>query len=319
MTTRQSSGEEPRPCVQGFCATSLGSLRLHKMTASLDPAARGEACALARGHARWMRHLRGACVGLLAALLTACSTSKRGGYYQNDGPARTPANVAAIPDAVPRVEPFAPANLRPYVIAGQRYAPIADNRGFRQEGLASWYGRQFHGKRTANGEIYDMNAMTAAHPILPIPSYARVTRKSTGRSVIVRINDRGPFHSSRIIDLSYAAAAKLDLIAPGTGTVIVEAISHDQIRAGVAPTAPTTPAASAGQRIFLQFGAFSIADYAYRLANRLQTVQQDAVVQRGADGLYRVLTGPYPVREEALAAARAIGARIGLPAAIALH
>jgi len=276
------------------------------------------------GHARGM--LRGVCVGLLAALLTACSTSKRGGYYQNDGPARVPANIAAIPDAVPRIEPFAPANLRPYVIAGRRYTPIADNRGFRQEGLASWYGRQFHGKRTANGETYDMNAMTAAHPILPIPSYARVTRKSTGRSVIVRINDRGPFHSSRIIDLSYAAAAKLDLIAPGTGTVIVEAIAHDQIRAGTAFASPTPPAQAAapqpaptGQQIFLQFGAFSIADYAYRLVNRLQTLQQDAIVQRGADGLYRVLTGPYPVREAALAAARAIGARTGLPAAIALH
>jgi len=286
-------------------------------------------------------------VALLAGVLAACGSSpKRGGYYQDDGPGRIPVDVQAIPDAVPRVEPFASANLRPYVIAGRRYVPMADNRGFRQEGLASWYGRQFHGKRTANGETYDMYAMTAAHPTLPIPSYARVTRKATGRSVIVRVNDRGPFHSNRIIDLSYAAAAKLDLIAPGTDTVIVEAISHDQIRAGI-PVRPPQRAASRSPQappptrtpqqsqvraqIFLQFGAFSIADYAHRLANRVnqsvQAIQQgtqhatqpSVTVRRGSDGLYRVLLGSYPQRDAAIAAARAIQARTGLPSSIALH
>jgi len=275
---------------------------------------------------RWL------CTALLAGLLAACGAPKRGAYYQDDGPGRTPVDVQAIPDAVPRIEPFAQANLRPYVVAGRRYTPIADNRGFRQEGLASWYGRQFHGKPTANGETYDMYAMTAAHPTLPIPSYARVTRKATGQSVIVRVNDRGPFHSVRVIDLSYAAAAKLDLIAPGTAMVIVEAISHDQIRANSAsPPAQTTASPSPPtqqktepqadiRQIFLQFGAFSIADNAYRLANRINpSVQQTATVRRGSDGLHRVLLGPYPSRDAARAAARVIQERTGLSSAIARH
>ena len=171
---------------------------------------------------------------LCATLLAGCSSSSRkGGYYQNDGPhSSPPADLHAIPDAVPVVEPFAKGNLRPYSVFGTRYVPVTQSKTFRQEGVASWYGRQFHGNKTANGEIYDMHAMTAAHPTLPLPSYARVTRKSNGKSIIVRINDRGPFHRGRIIDLSYAAASKLGLVSVGSDTVIVEAITHDQIRAG---------------------------------------------------------------------------------------
>jgi rare lipoprotein A len=174
-------------------------------------------------------------VCLFTLILAGCSSSgsKRSGYYKDDGPGNTPpANIQAIPDAQPRIEPHHRATKRPYVVFGKRYIPISGNQPLRQEGIASWYGRKFHGNKTANGEIYDMYAMTAAHPTLPIPSYARVTRVSNGRSVIVRINDRGPFHSGRIIDLSYVAASKLGLIGPGSGRVIVEAITHDDIRAG---------------------------------------------------------------------------------------
>lgn len=167
--------------------------------------------------------------------ITGCSSSSKrqsgGGYYKDDGPGgNIPANIQAIPDAKPQIESHAPANRRPYVVFGKRYIPITDDRPFKQKGLASWYGRKFHGNKTANGETYDMYAMTAAHPTLPLPSYARVTHAHSDRSVIVRINDRGPFHSGRIIDLSYAAAAKLDLIRPGHGPVIVEAITHNDIR-----------------------------------------------------------------------------------------
>jgi len=281
------------------------------------------------------------CAASLCAFLAACGGPKSGGYYQNDGPGTMPANFQTIPDAQPRIEPFAPANLRPYVVAGRRFTPIADNRGFRQEGLASWYGKQFHGKRTANGETYDMYAMTAAHPTLPIPSYARVTRKSSGQSVIVRINDRGPFHGKRIIDLSYVAAAKLGIVAAGTGTVIVEAISAEQIRAGTfapvastafpAPAASPAPAVSATPtaaparpdpvraQIFLQFGAFAVHDYAQDLAARLKNLQQNADVRQGGDGLYRVLVGPYATRAAALEAAQTMAENSGLPSAIALH
>jgi rare lipoprotein A len=161
---------------------------------------------------------------------SSSSTTTGGGYYKDDGPGNDiPPNIQAIPDAVPRIEAHARANMRPYVVFGKRYTPVSGNRPFRQTGTASWYGRKFHGNKTANGEIYDMYAMTAAHPTLPLPSYARVTHARNGKSVIVRVNDRGPFHSARIIDLSYAAAAKLGLIAPGSGQVIVEAITHDEI------------------------------------------------------------------------------------------
>lgn len=182
------------------------------------------------------------------ALLAGCSSSPKrpkpkpgatvsaprgGGYYKDDGPdARIPANLLSTPNAKPRLEPIARSNTRPYTVLGKSFVPHTNHKTFSQTGTASWYGRKFHGKKTANGETYDMYAMTAAHPTLPIPSYARVTRPSTGKSVIVRINDRGPFHSSRVIDLSYVAAAKLDLIAPGSGTVLVEAITEDEIRSG---------------------------------------------------------------------------------------
>jgi len=191
---------------------------------------------------------------LCAALLVVagCASRSGGGYYKDDGPGSDiPADILSIPDAVPRVEAHARANFRPYVVFGQRYVPIGENQPYRQTGVASWYGRKFHGQKTANGETYDMYAMTAAHPTLPLPSYARVTRAGTGRSVIVRINDRGPFHSSRIIDLSYAAAAKLGLIGPGSGQVIVEAITNDDILSGrygatavarAAAAPPATPA-----------------------------------------------------------------------------
>ncbi|HRL22371.1 MAG TPA: septal ring lytic transglycosylase RlpA family protein [Alcaligenes sp.] len=186
----------------------------------------------------------------ILALLAGCSSSPKrakpkprpgatvaapqgGGYYKDDGPhSRVPANLLATPNATPRLEPIARSNTRPYTVLGKSFVPHTSHKSFSQTGTASWYGRKFHGKKTANGETYDMYAMTAAHPTLPIPSYARVTRPKTGKSVIVRINDRGPFHSSRIIDLSYVAAAKLDLIAPGSGTVLVESITEDDIRSG---------------------------------------------------------------------------------------
>jgi len=171
---------------------------------------------------------------LCAVLLAGCgSPSKRSVYYQNDGPPdRTPADLADAADAVPRVEPLHPRANRPYTVLGRSYAPLTADVPFRQKGAASWYGRQFHGNHTASGEIYDMFAMTAAHPTLPIPSYVRVTNQRNGRSVIVRVNDRGPFKDSRIIDLSYGAATRLGIAAAGTGEVEIERLTSAQIASG---------------------------------------------------------------------------------------
>src|SRR6266705_1352169 len=143
----------------------------------------------------------------LATAIAGCGSSKPGGYYRDDGPGgRPPVDLDRVADAKPKLEPLNQTANNPYTALGRKYTPYRSVKPHRERGLASWYGRGFHGKRTASGERYDMYAMTAAHTILPIPSYARVTHLGNGRSVIVRINDRGPFRTDRIIDLSYAAA-----------------------------------------------------------------------------------------------------------------
>jgi len=162
----------------------------------------------------------------LAAVLAGCgSTPERpGGYYKDDGPGARVPDLASIPDALPRHEPLHRWANRPYEALGKRYVPLTRVGPFQQRGVATWYGKRFHGKSTSSGETYDMYRMSAAHPILPIPSYARVTNLANGRTVIVRVNDRGPFHASRIIDLSYAAAYKLGYVAAGSARVLVEQI-----------------------------------------------------------------------------------------------
>ncbi|HWU97189.1 MAG TPA: septal ring lytic transglycosylase RlpA family protein [Oxalicibacterium sp.] len=149
--------------------------------------------------------------------------SGRGGYYLDDGPGDvTPDGLQDVPDAEPRIEPYSRTGNKPYVVFGKRYVPITDAKPFTQRGYGSWYGKKFHGQRTSSGEPYDMYQMTAAHPTLPIPSYARVTNLSNGKQVIVRVNDRGPFHSSRIIDLSYTAALRLGYIGKGSTELQVD-------------------------------------------------------------------------------------------------
>jgi rare lipoprotein A len=156
--------------------------------------------------------------------------SGRGGYYKDDGPGdNPPPNLASVPDAQPQVEPLLPRANRPYIVFGITYTPLTDMTPFVQRGVGSWYGKKFHGQRTSSGELYDMYKMTAAHPTLPIPSYARVTNIATGRQVIVRINDRGPFHTSRIIDVSYTAALQLGFLAKGSHEVQVERLLPDEI------------------------------------------------------------------------------------------
>jgi rare lipoprotein A len=143
-----------------------------------------------------------------------------------------PPDLASLPDAEPRIEPIRQGGPnKPYTVLGRDYVPVTRDGAFSERGLASWYGRKFHGRRTANGETYDMYAMTAAHPTLPLPSYARIRNPANGKEVVVRVNDRGPFHAGRIVDLSYAAALRLDLLR-GVAPVELERITFDEIRAG---------------------------------------------------------------------------------------
>ena len=186
--------------------------------------------------------LRVAASALLLAVLAACQTTPTApgsrlppGNAERDGPeARPPANLEAVPDAVPQIEPVRPGGPnKPYEIAGHTYVPLTDDRALTEKGLASWYGKKFHGRRTASGEAYNMYAMTAAHKTLPIPSYARVRNPANGKEVIVRVNDRGPFSPGRVIDLSYTAALKLGVLG-GVTPVEVTRITADDIRTGAA-------------------------------------------------------------------------------------
>jgi rare lipoprotein A len=242
-----------------------------------------------------------------------------GGFYQDDGPGDSvPDNLDAIPDAVPRAEPPHRYANRPYSVLGRDYVPLKPGAPYRATGIASWYGKKFHGQKTSIGETYDMYAMTAAHPTLSIPSYARVTNPANGKSVVVRVNDRGPFLHGRLIDLSYAAAAKLGYIGTGSTRVSVESVMPG--RDAPPPTAPVDddelmrriatadsvpqvlPEITDARGIYLQLGAFSSADNAEtlrgRLARELGNLGERLVVRVGG-GMYRVQIGPWADRDEA--------------------
>lgn len=214
--------------------------------------------------------------------------SKSGGYYLDDGPeANPPPNLDAIPDAVPRIEPLHRYANRTYNALGNTYTPQTTLEAFQQEGWASWYGKRFHGKKTASGEVYDMYGMTAAHPTLPIPSYVRVTSLNNGKSVVVRVNDRGPFAKNRVIDLSYAAAHKLKYLGAGSTRVRVESLDLSQNDVGGIPL-------SSG--LYLQLGAFSKEEKAHKLREKVQATIEAPIPPVHVvltDKLHRVTLGPY--------------------------
>lgn len=233
-----------------------------------------------------------------AFLLSACGHG--GGYYKDDGPPSRPAvDMSSIPDAVPRHEPLSDYGNAPYEALGQRYVPMSSADGYRQRGMASWYGRKWQGRRTSSGERYDMYAMTAAHRTLPLPSYARVINLRNGKSVIVRINDRGPFLHNRLIDLSYAAAYKLGIIGAGTGYVEVAAISPGSMRAAAARadgsiSAPVEGLSANAERYYVQYGAFAQSSNAKSLMQKLQQFGiRFAHIRHGNDGYFRVRSGPF--------------------------
>jgi len=260
---------------------------------------------------------------LIVAVLTGCATSRPGGYYQDDGPhARVPVDIEKIPDAVPRHESPAARGNSPYKVFGVSYTPLRQASGYRERGIASWYGKKFHGRLTSSGESYDMYAMTAAHKTLPLPTYVRVRNLNNGRSVIVRVNDRGPFHDNRLIDLSYAAAAKLGIIGTGTGIVEVEAVTADAPVMANRPVKPeiiATAQASEVPRLYLQVGAFGLRENAENLRNRLAAADLKPVHiesgQRDGAPVWRVRLGPVTSIEESDKLAARVTAN-GLPTPI---
>jgi len=288
-----------------------------------------------------------------AALLAACSSTPTKvpvpspisppastKYYKDDGPGDAPpANLDAIPDATPRLEPLNRFANRPYNVLGKDYVPATSLRPYKERGIASWYGRKFHGQKTSNGETYDMYAMTAAHPTLPLPSYARVTNVATGKSVVVRVNDRGPFLHDRIIDLSYAAANRIGTAAKGSGEVIVEAIIPGEGGTAVAaaalpPVVSAAPAkpvdvaqaapisAETAGGFAVQLGAFQNFNNAQNFLAHVQAQLATAQVEpkvREVNGLYRVSVGPYPDRDEARRVAERLTSAFGFATAIAPH
>ncbi len=219
---------------------------------------------------------------LIPFILVSCSTpvfdSGPSGYV----------DVSGIPDAVPRNERLSrQGNQRSYEVMGKMYYVLDSAKGFKESGVASWYGNKFHGKKTSNGEIYDMYAMTAAHKTLPLPSYVRVTNLRNNRSVIVRINDRGPFHKGRIIDLSYVAAKKLDITNAGTAPVEVTAIT----------SAETYSNTTQQDYVAVQVGAFSIKQSAERVSKQIggRFKLPVSISETYSDGkkLFRVRLGPF--------------------------
>ncbi len=273
--------------------------------------------------------------------------SKGGGYYLDDGPGdNAPADIDSIPDAQLKTETPLSRPNQPYMALGKKYVPMTSYAPYAQQGIASWYGKRYHGKKTSSGEIYDMYGMSGAHTTLPIPSYVRVTNPANKRSVIVRINDRGPFKNDRLIDLSYAAAYKLRLISQGSGLVQVEWIDTSpealqkmnttQVATSAStaesipvtyketPPATTTPTPkdnieTPATSYYVQVGAFKNEANGNQLQNKilgLDLAGDAAVTNVYNNGIYRVKLGPFATKKEANASADKVRKQLNLSAIV---
>ena len=275
-----------------------------------------------------------------------------GGYLAGDGPDdHPPANIDATPDAVPVPEPLHRYANRPYVALDKPYRPLNKPGNFKQRGIASWYGRKFNGQRTASGEKYDMYAMTAAHPTLPIPSYARVTNVATGKSVVVRINDRGPFLHDRVIDLSYTAAHKLGIVGKGSMEVEIESLVADAhpsvmtvqntspepavqpvasapvaLAASVAIPQPVTSTPLANDtpagNIFLQLGAFNSLAAAEQFLSEMRIKlgeEGKGLALFTQDNKTRVRIGPYASVADARSSRESLRDKLGFLPMVSVH
>lgn len=305
---------------------------------------------LRRFHLTWL-----ILMGLVLMLAGCASSTSRGGAGKTDtgarpphssdrdgAPANPPADLASLPDPEPQVEPIRRGGPnKPYVVLGQAYEPIAADVPWKERGVASWYGTKFHGRKTASGELFSMYGLTAAHRTLPIPSYARVRHVGNGKEIIVRVNDRGPFHSARVMDLSFAAAVKLGISSAGSALVEIERLTFDDIRSGSwrKPAEMITPEGDpiadiaaksvdvpvdpdlmqvgdrakaftpAAQGYWVQLAAFSRRDGVDRLQQRVAAeaaamAPMMAVFKEGA--VYKLQVGPYATRQQADEAARGV-------------
>lgn len=290
------------------------------------------------------------------ALLSACSNIPRrdtsapakskpaaapaatgGKYLAGDGPgADAPSNLDSIPDAVPKAEPLHRYANRPYSALGKTYTPLQTTGSYKERGTASWYGKKFHGQRTSIGDTYDMYGMTAAHPTLPVPSYARVTNLANGKSVVVRVNDRGPFLHDRIIDLSYAAAYKLGYVNNGSAQVEVESIAvNGNAPATAVATAPVVKSdvvaaetvmpvmpPDVSGKIYLQLGAFKEKQGAESFLARMRAELGDtgkSIILLRNSGINRIQLGPYSSADEARRAANVLAGRLGFKPFVSQH
>ncbi len=280
------------------------------------------------------------------------SNDKSGAYYLDDGPGdNPPPDIDSIPNAVPKKEPLLDRANRPYRALGATYQPMTSYQPYKLSGVASWYGKRYHGKKTSSGDVYDMYGMSAAHPTLPLPSYVKVTNPANGRFVVVRVNDRGPFKHERIIDLSYAAAYKLRFSAQGSTLVQVEAIDSNDVSSypqpaaapepipattkvetpTAAPTNTSTLAATAKSisspiqnnnstvvitEYFVQAGAFKNEAYADALIKKIQGLENAGINKVYNNGLHRLKLGPYQNKLEADKTAANIRKQLNVPAMI---
>lgn len=246
---------------------------------------------------RTLRHR----LGFVLLIIAIFGCAPKGRYYQHQdsAPKVVPQKVTSL-DAVAKYESYAKANMRPYTIRGIRYQPLTTGKGFSDKGGASWYGQKFHGHLTSNGETYDMYQMSAAHKTLPLPSYVRVTNLKNGKQVVVRVNDRGPFHRGRVIDVSYAAALKLDMLKTGVAQVKIDVIHVDQegnITVGRNPIIKKQ--SNNDQQLFIQVAALQNKDRVEKLAATLTTLYERPYQTKFEKGIYKLHLGPISNELEA--------------------
>lgn len=246
------------------------------------------------------------CCNLVILILTfvfaIAGCAPKGRYYQHqDSAPEVVPNKVTSRDAVAKYVSYAPANMRPYTIRGIRYQPLSTGKGFSDQGYASWYGQKFHGHQTANGEIYDMYQMSGAHKTLPLPSFVRVSNLENGKQVVVKVNDRGPFHIGRVIDLSYAAALKLDMLKTGVAKVKIDVIHVDQtgtITVGRSPIIKKD-AIKNNKQLFIQVAALQNKTQIDKLARHLKNLYQRPFKTKFEKGIYKLHLGPMTNEHEA--------------------